>query len=257
MAILLHTVQQIDLWILHAFNVLSGNWVVDNAMDFISSNNLLKGALPVAAYWYLWFNRTASQPRNRVILVQGILAAFVAVILARGLTHLLPVRMRPFVDPASGSISFFEPNPKNFEDWSAFPSDTAAFTFALSCTLMYISRRLGICLLLLSAIPACITRIYIGVHYPSDIVVGAMIGILAVWMMHKITISRLARSAVVQGTGNHPWFYCIAFVLTFEVAKVFSAIREARSFGIKLLHHLDPHSPDGASILSALSPILV
>ncbi len=123
MEILFHTAQQMDLWVLHAFNVLSGNWVVDQSINFVASDNLLKGVLPTAIYWYVWFNRTPNQTRNRVILVQGILAVVVAVILARGLAHMLPVRTRPFVDPASGFVPFLEPSTRSFEDWSAFDPD--------------------------------------------------------------------------------------------------------------------------------------
>jgi undecaprenyl-diphosphatase len=173
------------------------------------------------------------------MLIRGILAALLSVILARGLAHLLPVQMRPLVDPASGFIPFLEPAAKGFEDWSSFPSDTAAFSFALAFALIPISRRLGWGLLALSALPACLTRIYIGVHYPIDIAVGAAIGVLAVLIMHKIPIpQRFAHSGIIQGTSNHPWFYCVAFLLTSEIAQVFDNIRDTRTFGKALLSHL-------------------
>jgi undecaprenyl-diphosphatase len=231
-------VTESDLWILHGLNQLSGNPVIDNTVDFICADNLLRGALPAAIYWYVWFNHTPRQQLNRVGLVKGVIAAIVAVILARGLSHLLPLRLRPFVDPASGFVPFLEPNPGNFENWSAFPSDTAAFVFAIGWSLSYISRLGGITLLVFTAITACLTRIYIGVHYPSDIVVGAMIGILTAWMLHKVTIPGLADSEIIHGKGNHPWFYFFAFFVTSEVAQVFDNVRTARRFSLKLLPYL-------------------
>jgi undecaprenyl-diphosphatase len=220
-------------------NGFSGNWVFDHTMDFIASHNFLKGTLPIAIYWFWWFNRSPNQQHNRVLLIRGILAALLAVIMARGLAHLLPVQQRPFVDASSGFVSFLTPSAKEYENWSSFPSDTAAFSFALACALVPISRRFGYGLLVLSAVPACLIRVYIGLHYPSDIAVGAAMGILAVWIMQKVPVPQLlAHSGIIKGTGNHPWFYCIAFAITSEMAQVFDNVRDARAFGKELLPHL-------------------
>ncbi len=106
--------------------------------------------------------------------------------------------------------------------------------------------------------PTDIARIYVGVHYPSDVVVGALFGILAAWMVHKIMIPRLSGSAIIQGAGNHPWFYGIAFVVTFEIAAVFDDVRQAKSFGTTLLHHhLDQSGITGLIVVGTMFVVFI
>jgi len=98
----------------------------------------------------------------------------------------------------------------------------------LCWSLFYISRACSISLLVYTAICACLTRVYIGVHYPSDIVVGAAIGILSASGLHMIPVPRLLRHPIIRGEGSHPVFYMLAFFATSELAQVFDNVRAAR-----------------------------
>ncbi|MQY34263.1 hypothetical protein SRB17_22290 [Streptomyces sp. RB17] len=59
-------------------------------------------------------------------------------------------------------------------DW-AFPSNHTAVAFAAAVALFFVSRRLGavasVCALAMGA-----SRVWVGVHYPHDVVVGAALG---------------------------------------------------------------------------------
>ena len=74
---------------------------------------------------------------------------------------------------------------------TSFPSDHAILSFAVTVVLATVSRRLGGWLALFSLL-VLVSRVYIGVHYPTDVVGGAALGALGAW----ITI-RLAHVAVV------------------------------------------------------------
>ncbi|MBI4687628.1 MAG: glycosyltransferase family 39 protein [Nitrospirae bacterium] len=62
----------------------------------------------------------------------------------------------------------------------SFPSNHAANAFSLGAGLAYFFRGAAIPLYLLSAIVA-LSRIYVGVHYPSDVIFGAILGTLSLF----------------------------------------------------------------------------
>ncbi|MBI4654898.1 MAG: glycosyltransferase family 39 protein [Nitrospirae bacterium] len=77
----------------------------------------------------------------------------------------------------------------------SFPSNHAANAFSFSAGLAYFFRGAGIPLYLLAVIIA-FSRIYVGVHYPSDVVFGALLGtlifffVLAVYKWSKTNIEK-------------------------------------------------------------------
>jgi undecaprenyl-diphosphatase len=61
---------------------------------------------------------------------------------------------------------------------ASFPSDHAAVALAVACVLLVFHRRLGIVALVLAAL-MCYARVYVGVHYPGDVLGGAAVGAVA------------------------------------------------------------------------------
>lgn len=70
-----------------------------------------------------------------------------------------------------------------------FVSSHAANTFAIFVftSRIFKNRAYGI-LMFLWAVLLCYSRIYSGVHYPTDILFGAVLGWLIGWLMYKITM---------------------------------------------------------------------
>ena len=69
----------------------------------------------------------------------------------------------------------------------SFPSGHAAWFFALSLTVFYANRKWGIWFFILSALNG-IARIYVGVHWPLDILGGIVIGLFSAWLVHKLVL---------------------------------------------------------------------
>jgi undecaprenyl-diphosphatase len=81
-------------------------------------------------------------------------------------------RPRPFVaDP--GSVHLFA---KHVAD-ASFPSDHATAAFAIATAILLRDRRWGIPVIVLAAILA-VGRVAMAVHYPSDVLGGAVLGAL-------------------------------------------------------------------------------
>ncbi|MEV1315742.1 phosphatase PAP2 family protein [Micromonospora arborensis] len=61
-------------------------------------------------------------------------------------------------------------------DWS-FPSNHSTVAGALAVTILLLSRRLGLVALPLAAL-AAFSRVFVGVHYPHDVIAGVLFGAL-------------------------------------------------------------------------------
>lgn len=71
------------------------------------------------------------------------------------------------------------------ESGYSFPSGHSALTFAVATTVYLHHKRLGIYLYAFALVVA-ISRVYVGVHYPIDILAGALIGIFFSLLTHAI-----------------------------------------------------------------------
>ncbi|PBC77273.1 undecaprenyl-diphosphatase [Streptomyces sp. TLI_235] len=62
-------------------------------------------------------------------------------------------------------------------DWS-FPSNHTVIAFAAAAALWTANRRLGALALIAAALMG-VSRVWVGVHYPHDVLAGALVGLLA------------------------------------------------------------------------------
>jgi len=235
MSLVLHALRGIDLSIYHCLSGIAGNWFFDRLASQEEANNLLKGGIFFAVYCYLWFRIDRDQPRRRRAIIAILIAAILAIIVTRTVASIAPYRVRPMFDPSLQHPSYSIPYAPNIENWSSFPSDTAAYFFALAFGVAYLLRRLAIPIVVYTAGWICLPRMYLGVHYASDIVVGIAIGVTMAWIslrsdfLQSIVAGRLLAT---METRPH-WFYPVAFLVSFEMATVFA---ECRLAGRAVLH---------------------
>jgi undecaprenyl-diphosphatase len=64
---------------------------------------------------------------------------------------------------------------------SSFPSDHAAASIAIAVAVLLMHRRLGV----LVAVLVCYSRVYVGAHYPGDVLAGAAIGSLVTLLLWR------------------------------------------------------------------------
>ncbi|MCD6727314.1 MAG: phosphatase PAP2 family protein [Solirubrobacteraceae bacterium] len=157
-----------DLGIAHALNA----WAVrhDGPEDAISAYAYASEALflllLVGLFAVVW-GRLRMLAR-RASVAAGASAAL-ALLVAQLLSHLVD-RPRPFV-AHPGLVHLFAPHAAD----PSFPSDHATAAFAIATAILLRNRLWG-ALALLAATALAVSRVVIGVHYPMDVVAGAVLG---------------------------------------------------------------------------------
>ena len=103
----------------------------------------------------------------------GVVAAGFSALLALGIAHLITDfwdRARPYDAHPAASHLFIAPSSD-----PSFPSDHATAAFAIAVSIWLRSRRAGWLALGLATVLA-VARVAVGVHYPSDVIAGALLG---------------------------------------------------------------------------------
>jgi undecaprenyl-diphosphatase len=124
---------------------------------------------------WLWFSKSGNKMENRKL----VLFALTIAVLTLGIDKIIEMsyfRPRPFV---SHTVTLLVE--KSTMDPS-FPSNHAAGSFALAFALFWKHRKAGSVLLIMAVFMA-LSRLYIGVHYPLDVLVGAFIALAVTWII--------------------------------------------------------------------------
>ena len=210
----------------------------DSTLALMADNSLVKGGVVVSVLWFLWFKKNENAVYTRGRLIMGMLSCIIAVVVARSLALSLPYRVRPYLNPA---LNFAQPIDKQvqpLDSWSSFPSDHAVMFFSLATCIFLISRRLGLWTYLYVFIFICFPRVYLGYHYPTDLLIGAVAGILITIVLSTDRISRpIVRKAHQFETFSPGLFYAMLFLLTFQISTMFFESRGIVGFLVGLFHH--------------------
>ncbi|MDP4164058.1 MAG: undecaprenyl-diphosphatase [Bacillota bacterium] len=128
-----------------------------------------------ASMLFYWYYRKSE---NRSMVIEALFSAC----LALGINALIGMffyRDRPFVHH---HVNWLIPHVKN----ASFPSDHAAGAFVIATAIWLWRKRDGWILLVLAA-AISISRIWTGVHYPSDVTAGMLIGVGSACTVHLLS----------------------------------------------------------------------
>jgi undecaprenyl-diphosphatase len=197
----------------------------DSLVHHASVNHFVKSLPPAAAIWFLWWSPHPDQPRRRAALLAVITACFVAMAIVRLLARMLPYRARPIQEPGL-TLRPVADMPLGFlGDLSSMPSDHAGMFLALAVGLFAVSRAAGGVAMLHAMVIAVLPRLYLGLHYASDIAVGGLVGAFTGWLLTRgPVVGRTA--ALLGGFRTRPALaYTALFVITTQMAVMFDPLR--------------------------------
>jgi undecaprenyl-diphosphatase len=150
----------------------------DRIVELVVSDYLVPVSLALAlvGMWFAGGDKLTRQKHQIGVFVA--LSAMAISSLAVFTINAAYFRPRPFVDHEVTRL-FYAPTD------SSFPSNPAAAAFAIAVAVWAVNRRLGSLLLTAAALYG-FARVYAGVHYPLDIVSGALIAIVVTFLTFKI-----------------------------------------------------------------------
>lgn len=136
--------------------------------------------------------RTLLYERRRAA-VAATASAGLALLIAQPIAHAID-RTRPFVaHPAQSHLLIGRSTDPSF------PSDHATGAFAIAMAVWLYDRRFGAVFLALAAVVS-IARVYVGTHYPGDVIGGAILGSAVALLLH-FTPLRALIERIADGCG--------------------------------------------------------
>lgn len=212
----------------------SFDWVIRLLVDM----DLLRLGPLIGVLVYVWV-----APRGRIEdRPEFVLRSFAGIVLATMASRLLqaslPERPRPrhaletLAFPSLGHL-------QALEDWSSFPSDTATFVFAVVAAIAVRSRPLACLAAAWATAFVCFPRLYLGYHYLSDLVAGAVLGVVLMGFTQWLPLSPRITCQVHRLAERHPALGVALLVLVgYELITTFRALRQTRDALRDILHVL-------------------
>lgn len=162
----MNIIQKIDNGILQFIQINMRSSIMDKIMPLITS---LGSGLTIWALIGLILMINKKYRKYGIMVILSLILCFII-----GNLSLKPLvaRIRPFNSVPLLDALLIKP-PTDF----SFPSGHTMCSFAAGVVIFYMNKRIGIFALILGSLMG-FSRLYLYVHYPSDVFAGMMIGIL-------------------------------------------------------------------------------
>lgn len=155
----------LDYKIFKLINQFAGeNLIFDNFVILITNYGIIFLALVLT---WLWFSKKNTRCQKRKEVLLALIIGLIAICITE-LIGSIYFRPRPFVTHDVNLLI------SKLSTDTSFPSTHSTGSFALAFSILKTNKSLGVVLLVFSVLMA-LSRVFVGVHYPSDVLAGAII----------------------------------------------------------------------------------
>ena len=168
----------LDFWLVTEFARLLGRCpVCDRGVQSAIVHNVLGGLVYAVSLFVFWMEGAVQiEPRIRQRVLTILLATAVAIALATIAGNLItwpPPSRHPGL--ASLYANYIQDNPNT----NCFPSLSTAVYSAVAAGIYSLRKQLGWMLWVAVVMLVAVPRVYVGGHFPIDVLAGAILGIIA------------------------------------------------------------------------------
>lgn len=182
-----------DYSLYKTINGLSGGSFADRLFELLAKDlPAVLVVLVALTFLIAWRGRREERRRGAVLATA---AAGLALLVNQPIAHAV-ARVRPYLThPTHAHLLIARSHDPSF------PSDHATGAFALAFGVWLYDRTVGTILLVIAAILA-FSRVYVGTHYPGDVVAGALIGIAVAGLLRLLAPTRRVIEYVAARSGR-------------------------------------------------------
>jgi len=159
-----------DLFLFQKINGLAGNWPFLDALGIFFAKYF---------EYILVVSVSLIFGKKWKIIAQAFAAAVLSRLVIANIIRFIVRRPRPFVENHVNLLL-----DKTVE--SSFPSGHAAFYFALSFIVYKYNKKSGIAFFAAGFLIS-LSRVFAGIHWPSDILAGAIVGLFSGWLIWRFS----------------------------------------------------------------------
>jgi membrane-associated phospholipid phosphatase len=212
---------------LHQYASISAGF--NRFVYFLQGAYCVKGFPVLGLLWYFWFRDPDANLRTRRIVIGAFIGCLLALLVARLVNNVAPYQPRPFANEAL-ALSEFVGLPitqlEGLRDVNTFPSDHGAMFIALAMGIYLISKKAGTLVFLYVFALILLPRLYLGLHYPTDIFAGAVLGLACTALVCHRRVMRLYEGQLTNLMTRYPaGSQMFLLLLTFELSVMFIDVR--------------------------------